>query len=63
MVESAQVSTDGMTGLSFTYDNKEYEVLFLTENQVGGKITIKQGNQKILEEEFAREVKQPKSLY
>ncbi len=63
MVESTQVSTDDMTGVRFSYENKEYEVLFNTEEEVGGKIIIKQGSRKILEEEFERQVKQPKSLF
>ncbi len=63
MVKSSPVSTDDMTGVRFNYNNKEYEVLFSTKNEAGGKITIMNGSGKILEEEFAKQVKQPKSLY
>ncbi len=63
MVVSTLVTVDDMTGVRFVYKNKEYEVMFFTKNEVGGKISILQNGQRILEENFADEVKKQKLLF
>jgi heparin/heparan-sulfate lyase len=63
MANSTPVKTDDMIGVRFGYDNKEYEVMFATQNEAGGKISITQNSQRILEEKFTEIVKPQKGLF
>ncbi|VAW18013.1 Heparinase II protein precursor [hydrothermal vent metagenome] len=63
MANSTPVKTEDMAGVRFVYENKQYEVMFNTKNEAGGKISISQDGQKILEEKFTNEVKSQKGLY
>ena len=57
MVNSTPLRTDDMVGLSFVHDKKQYEVMFFVTDKAGGKISIDQNGQKILEEKFSDKVK------
>jgi hypothetical protein len=57
MVTSRRVDKEGMTGVSFVHQNKEYEVIFSTTEKAGGAISITQNGQEILKEEFTNLVK------
>ena len=57
MVESTTLEKDGIAGVKFTYGNKEYEILFNTKDDIGGKISISRDRQKILAEDFTKSVK------
>ena len=57
MANSTPVKTDDMVGVSFVYENREYEVMFFIKNEAGGKISINQNGQRILEEKFTDKVK------
>jgi len=63
MIDSKPVKTDNMAGVQFIYKDKEYEVMFITQNGVGGKISINQNGQRILEENFTDKVKPQKGLF
>ena len=63
MSNSTVLKTDEMVGTSFVHEDKEYEVLFETGDGVGGKITIRKGGEKILEENFSDQVKPQKSMF
>lgn len=63
MVDSEPIKTDDMTGVKFIYEDKKYEVLFTTGNEVGGKISISQNGRKIGEENFTDKVKTPEKVY
>lgn len=57
MVDSESISSDGMVGVRFTVENKKYELKFWTKNEAGGRISISEDGQKILEEDFLKKVK------
>jgi len=57
MANSTPVKTDDMVGVRFVYENREYEVMFAIKNEAGGKISINQNGQRILEEKFTDKVK------
>jgi hypothetical protein len=57
MVVSRRVDKDGMTGVFFVHENKEYEVMFSAKDETGGRITITQNGQVIIKEEFSKLVK------
>jgi heparin/heparan-sulfate lyase len=63
MVGSKLVKTDNMSGVAFIYRNKEYEVMFTTQDEPGGKISISQGNRRVFEESFTNKVKPQKGLF
>lgn len=63
MADSESVRTDDMAGIRFAYAGKEYEVMFATKNEAGGKISISQGGKKMLEEVFSNKVKAQEGLY
>ena len=52
-----------MAGVSFSRGNREYEVMFSTGNDAGGKITINENGRKLLEEPFTNQVKKQKGLF
>lgn len=57
-IPSALKITDtDMVGVKFSYDNKDYEVLFSTVGEAGGKITIRSGGSVILTENFKNTIK------
>lgn len=62
MANSTPLKRDDMLGLRFTHENKEYEILFFVKEQGGGRITISQNGQKILEEDFTDKVKPQQGL-
>ena len=53
MVKSTSLKKEGRVGVKFTYQDKEYEILFNTRNDVGGKICIRRGRQQIVENNFS----------
>ena len=57
MVSSTPLKGEDMVGVRFVHDTKEYEVMFNTIDKAGGKISINQNGEKILEENFSDEVK------
>ncbi len=57
MVDSTPVKTEDMSGVRFVHENKEYEVMFSTKNEVGGNISVSEDGRKILEEKFTDKVK------
>ena len=63
MSNSRPLKEDRMVGVSFSRENREYEVMFATSNDAGGKITISENSRKIIEEEFTNQVKQQKGLF
>ena len=63
MVISKPVRKDDMVGVSFVYQNREYEVMFQTKNEVGGEISINQNNLQVLEEEFTSQIKRQEGLF
>ena len=63
MSDSKSLTTDEMAGVRFSHENKEYEVMFSTSDEAGGKISIIENGQNILEEEFTNQVKQQKGLF
>ena len=63
VVTSTPSRTDDMVGVRFVQENKECEVMFFTKDKTGGRISIHQNGQKILEEEFSDVVKSQKGLY
>ena len=63
MSGSKPLKTEDMAGVSFSHEGREYEVLFATGDDAGGKITISENGRKILEEEFTDQVKQQKGLF
>ncbi len=57
MVSSQLTETEDRVGVSFRYHGKEYEITFLiADNQHGGRISVKQDGQAIVNEAFTREV-------
>jgi hypothetical protein len=52
-----------MQGVGFKFRNKEYEVMFAIADEAGGKITISQNGQKIVDETFTNQVQHQKSYY
>lgn len=63
MMDSEPAKTGNRTGVKFSYKDKEYEVMFNTKNEIGGKISISQNGQSILEENFTDKVKSQKGLF
>lgn len=63
MVDSEPIKSDSMVGVRFIAGDKEYEVMFTTENEAAGKISISQNGLKILEENFSDQVKVQKGLF
>ncbi len=57
MANSIPLKTDDMVGVRFVHEKKEYEVMFFVKDKAGGKISITQNGQKILEENFSDKVK------
>ena len=60
MANSSAIKTDDMIGVRFVYEHTEYEVMFVTKNEAGGNISIRQNGQIILEEKFTDKVKPQK---
>jgi hypothetical protein len=63
MVVSAPVTTDDMTGLRFTHENKEYEVMFNTDKEAGGRISISRDGRQILKDEFSIKVEKQRGMF
>ena len=57
MANSTPLKTDDMVGVRFVHEKKEYEVMFFVKDKAGGKISINQNGQKILEENLSDKVK------
>jgi len=57
MVNSTTLKKDGMTGVKFAYQDKEYEVTFHTQGNIGGEISIIRNKQQLLKEKFKESVK------
>lgn len=63
MASSTLLETDNMLGVRFDHKNNEYDVKFLTTDEAGGRISIHQNGQKILEEDLSDNVKPQNGLY
>jgi hypothetical protein len=63
MVKSKPLKTANSTGVMFSDQDSDYEVIFNTQGEVGGKISISRNNQRILEEYFTNKVKHQKGLF
>jgi hypothetical protein len=63
MSDSSPLKEDDMVGVSFSHGNREYQVMFATGNQAGGKIFIMENGRIILDEAFTNQVKQQKGLF
>ena len=63
MDNSTALKTDDMVGVNFVHEKKKCEVMFFITDEAGGKISIHQNGQKILEEKFSDKVKVQKGLY
>ncbi len=60
MVESRTVRQDGLAGVRFSYQGKDYELLFAVRGAPSGHLTIREGNRLVVNAELATEV-QPQS--
>jgi hypothetical protein len=63
MAESKLLKSDDMTGVSFKYRQKEYEVKFYTRDKTGGRISVKQNGTELINENFSTQVKSQKGLF
>jgi heparin/heparan-sulfate lyase len=63
MAESKPVKTGDRAGVKFSWEDKEYEIIFNTKGEAGGKISITRNNRCILEENFTDKVKSQKGLF
>ena len=61
--DSKPVKNGDMVGVGFTHENREYEIMFATRDEAGGKISIIENGRNILDEEFSSMVKQQKGLF
>jgi hypothetical protein len=52
-----------MTGVSFKYRQKEYEVKFYTRDKTGGRISVKKNGTELINENFSTQVKSQKGLF
>ncbi|MCC5834202.1 MAG: heparinase II/III family protein [Opitutales bacterium] len=66
-LESMSASTlkqqDGRVGLGFSHAGRDYEILFNSVGQAGGRIAIRENGQSLLEEELSQQVKQQVGLF
>jgi heparin/heparan-sulfate lyase len=63
MVSSEKIEADGMVGVRFEFDSKKYEIMFATDGDPGGKISIILNGEKIRDEIFNIEVKPQQGLF
>ncbi|GAF88223.1 unnamed protein product, partial [marine sediment metagenome] len=63
MVQSEAVKTDDMMGVRFSYGSKEYTIIFSAKGEPGGRISINQDDQTVLDEEFTKTVKPQSGLF
>ena len=63
MVNSIAIKKENLSGVKFTYQDKEYEITFNTKEDIGGKITINRNKQLILTENFTKNVKTQHGLF
>jgi heparin/heparan-sulfate lyase len=63
MAESKLLKSDDMTGVSFKYRQKEYEVKFYTRDKTGGRISVKKNGTELINENFSTQVKSQKGLF
>ena len=63
MVASDPIKTKNMTGVRFEFNSKEYEVMFSTGEEAGGKISIIQDGKIIRDEVFTNKVKPQVGLF
>ncbi len=57
MVDSEPLERDDLVGVRFVHEKMAYELMFNTRVGAGGKISITQNGQKLLEENFSDQVK------
>jgi heparin/heparan-sulfate lyase len=57
MDNSTAVKMDDLVGVSFSHEKKKYEVMFFIKDKPGGRISIHEDGQKILEDNFSDKVK------
>jgi len=63
MVRSEQIKMEDIVGIRFSYESKEYEILFNTREKAGGHITIKENSKIIIDKNFTETVILQKRLY
>jgi hypothetical protein len=63
MTESRLIKSGDMTGLSFNYRQREYEVIFNTKDKTGGRISVKQNGTILINENFSIQIKSQKGLF
>jgi len=63
MVRSEKIKKDVMTGLRFEVSSKRFEILFATQGNPGGKISIIQNGNTLREEVFTDKVKPQTGLF
>jgi len=63
MANSTPVKTEDTVGVRFVHENRDYEVIFSITDNTGGRISIHQNGQKLLEEELSDKVKPQRGLY
>jgi heparin/heparan-sulfate lyase len=63
MDNSTPVELEDMVGVRFVHEKRDYEVIFSISDNTGGRISIHQNGQKILEEELSDKVKPQEGLY
>ncbi len=63
MVETTPIKKEGMKGVKFIYDAKQYEIVFLDGKEHGGQISISKNGKIIRQENFSQKVKPQSGLY
>ena len=60
--EVRRIDGDGQVGAAVTADGMTYQVIFNTVDPVGGHVTVKKGNQVLIDQDLTTEV-QPQTGY
>jgi heparin/heparan-sulfate lyase len=63
IAETRSIKTLDQLGLQFQYGTMDYEVKFDIKNSAGGRISIKQNGNHLLQENFSKEIKSQKGLF
>lgn len=63
MVNTSPVKANGMKGVKFSYNSKQYEILFSEGEEHGGEISVSKNGKVIRQENFSQKVKPQAGLY